>query len=170
MKESWKKFLEEGDILYNYMITNFENMFDGDTIKYFCVFDGIYRCIADTDKITEEHGNDIEKELIPWIRKERDEGRLFDKTLWKPFRNQRMLLDMYYGYRILFTYKEYIFQLAVEDYCDFYENNNNRIDDHACFFLALYGWKKEGSNLLQPYRDSIIPEDNIMPEEHWLYQ
>ncbi len=169
MKESWKRFLEEGEILYNYMITTFEKMFDGNTIKYFCIINGIYRNIKDTDNITEEYGNEIEQILIPWIRKEHQEGRLFDKTLWKPFRNQIQLLDMYYGYRILFTYKEYIFQLAIEDYCDF-DENNKRIDDRACFLLALYGWKENDSNMLQPYKDSIIPDDNIMPEEHWIHQ
>ena len=170
MKESWKRFLVEGDNLYNYMINNFENMFDENTIKYFCIVNGIYRNIKDTDKLTEEYGDEIEKELIPWIRNELKEGRLFDKTLWKPFRNQCQLLDMYYGYRILFTYKEYIFQLAVEDYCDFYENNNKRIDDRACFVLALYGWKDKDSDMLQPYNDSVIPNDNIMPQKHWIHQ
>ena len=166
MKHLWDRFLIEGDNLYNYMISNFENMFDGNTIKYFCIINGIYRNIKDTDKITEDYGEEIEKELVPWIKKELREGRLFNKELWKPFRNQSQLLDMYYGYRMLFNYKEYYFQLAIEDYCDF-DENNKRIDDRACFLLALYGWKNNNSNMLEPYNDSIIPEDNVMPERHW---
>jgi hypothetical protein len=169
MKHLWDRFLIEGDILYEYMTNNFENMFDENTIKHFCIINGIYRNIKDTDKMTEEYGVEIEKELIPWIREELKEGRLFNKELWKPFRNQCQLLDMYYGYKILFNFKEYYFQLAIEDYCDF-DENNKRIDDRACFLLALYGWKNSNSNMLEPYNDSIIPEDNIMPEKHWSYK
>jgi hypothetical protein len=167
MKYRWDEFLEEGEILYNYMINNFEKMFDGDNIKYFSIINGIYRNIKDTDKMTEEYGNKIEKKLIPWIKQEFEEGRLFNKELWKPFRNQSNLVDMYYGYKILFQYEEYYFQLAIEDYCDF-DENDKRIDDRACFLLALYGWKNNNSNMLQPYNDSIIPFDNTMPNEHWV--
>ncbi len=167
MKASWERFLKESDIYYNYMINNFNFMIN-DIPNNFSIIDGIYRYIKDTNKLTEEYGDDIEKELIPWIIKEYEEGRLFNKELWKPFRDQSALLSMYYGYRYLFTYNENIYQLALIDEIDL--DKNDKSNKYYCFVLALYGWKEEGSNMLQPYKDSIIPEDNIMPEEHWIYR
>ncbi len=81
MKHLWDRFLIEGEYLYNYMIINFENMFDRNIIKHFCINDGIYRHIKDTDKMNNEMADNIQKELFPWIKKEYQEGRLFDKTL-----------------------------------------------------------------------------------------
>ncbi len=62
------------------------------------------------------------------------EGRLFNKTLWKPFRNNNILYTMYYGYRKLFNYKQYIFHLSIEEYCEldeFYCNIYN-INKNIC--------------------------------------
>lgn len=178
MKHYWNDFLIEGDELYSLMTNNFDSFIDGNTIKHFCIIDGIYKRIKDTDEMTNEISNDIEKELLPWIKKELEEGRLFDKTIWRPFYNICAITRMYYGYKYLFNYKEYIFQLAIEKYCELdectYCNTNNTTSicclnsQHFC--LALYGWKEEGSNMLQPYKNSMIPEDNIMPEQHWIYQ
>ena len=35
MLHFWKQFLVEGDKLYEYLINNFDDMFDGDKIKHF---------------------------------------------------------------------------------------------------------------------------------------
>ncbi len=165
----WKKFVEEGDKLYNGMICNFDKMFEGDTIRYFEIIDGIYRHIDDTEELTELYGDEIQIDLIPWIKKEHEENRLFDKSLWKPFRDQNVLTCMYYGYRKLFQYKHYYFQLAMESYCDCGKKN---ICDHIQqrFALALYGWKEDHSDMLQPYMDSLIPIDTIMTENDWNYK
>ena len=56
MEYSWKKFLIEGDRLYNVLIANFENLLDGDLVKHFDIRDGIYTCIADTKQIEETDG------------------------------------------------------------------------------------------------------------------
>ena len=176
MKHLWDRFLLEGDSLYNYMIKNFEKMFDGNIIKHFCINDGIYRHIKDTDKMNNEMSDEIEKELVPWIKKELKEGRLFNKTLWKPFRNNNTLTTMYYGYRKLFNYKQYIFQLSLEEYCELDEClycNPYNINKSICsensqhFCLALYGWKDEGINMLQPYNQVIIPNNDLMKDIHW---
>ena len=47
--------------------------------------------------------DEIEKELVTWIKKELIEGRLCNKQLWKPFRNNNTLTTMYYGYRKIFN-------------------------------------------------------------------
>jgi hypothetical protein len=180
MKHFWDDFLIEGDLLYTHMINNFQEMIDTDYIKHFKIRDGVYRHIYDTAKMTEEYGNDIQKELISWIKNELNTNRLFDKTLWKPFRDQSFFSYMYFGYRILFHYKEFIYQLGMQTYCELDEckycnhtkNNDNGIccENSQHFCLALYGWKSDNSNLLQPYRKTIIPDDNIIPEDIWIHQ
>lgn len=178
MKHLWDRFINEGDVLYNYMITNFENMLNGDKIKHFCINDGIYRRIKDTDEMNNEMSDDIQKELIPWIRKEFQEGRLFNKEIWTPFRNKNTSTTMYYGYRKLFYYDKYIFQLSLEEYCELdeclYCNPNNVItnicsENSQHFCLALYGWKEDGSNMLQPHKQVIIPMDDLISDIHWKY-
>ncbi len=77
----WDEFLKEGDELYNLITNNFNSFIDGNIIKHFCINDGIYRHIKDTDKMNNEMADNIQKELFPWIKKEYQEGRLFDKTL-----------------------------------------------------------------------------------------
>ena len=152
---TWNRLKREGETLYDYLIHNYDKLFDGDNIKHCYIRDGIYSHIANTDEIYEKYGQDIQLELLPWIQNEFNENRIFDKTLWKPFRDSYTLYHMYLGYRKLFRYKHYIFQLSMESV----------ITPHFC--LALYGWKEDNSDMLQPYRDTIIPIDNIMSQEHW---
>jgi hypothetical protein len=173
----WLSFLEEGDILYNYLVNNFEELFDGNKIKHFGFRDGIYLNILNNDEMNATYGKDIQTDLIHWIRIELEENRLLKKELWKPFRDKWHLSEMYYGYRKLFQYKHYYFQLAMEtscsldecEYCDmydiFYIHKNSK---H--FKLALYGWKDDTSNMLQPHCKVEITSDNIMIEKNWTYQ
>ena len=173
--DNWSDFLIEGDILYNYMITNFNDMFkDENTIKHFDILDGHYINIYDTYEIRIQHGTNIQKELIPWIKKEIKENRFFDKTLWKPFRDQHTFSDMYLGYRKLFQYKQYIFQLSILsscslDTCEYCDVTSDKycLENSKHFMLALYGWEKDNSIMLQPYGQVRIPEDNMMLERHW---
>jgi hypothetical protein len=64
MKYRWDDFLEEGQILYNYMTNNFENMFDGNQIKHFDIINEYYGNINYGEKIYNEYADDIQKELI----------------------------------------------------------------------------------------------------------
>ena len=176
MKHLWDRFVIEGDALYNLMTTNFDSLFDGNTIKHFYIIDGIYRSIKNTAEMTNEMSDDVEKELLPWIKNELEQGRLFNKTLWRPFRDNTSAVTMYYGYRKLFNYKEYIFQLAMETWCELdvcaYCNPNGTSrfyssDNSQHFSLALYGWRDNNSNALQPYKWNFIPDDDMMPDNHW---
>lgn len=168
MKHNWDKFLVDGDILFNYMIRNYDFMFDNESIKHFAIRYGIRDLMSDCEDIEEDHGVYIHKELLPWIRKEHDEGRLFDKTNWKPFRDTDTITTMYFGYNNVFQYKQYYFQLAIDwcdrslrcDYCQKEANNPH-------FELAMYGWIEEGSDKLQPDDCVAIPSDNYMPEYYW---
>ena len=67
MEHCWDRFLIEGDILFNYMIHNFENIFDGDLIKYFNICNGIYNLNDEPIEIKDKYSNDLQKELIIWI-------------------------------------------------------------------------------------------------------
>jgi hypothetical protein len=169
MLYKWKEFLEEGDELYSYMIHNFEEMFDGDSIiKHFDVRDFYCNGFNHADIIIDKYYTDIQTELILWIKKEYIEGRLVDKTQWKPFRDYD-LIEMYHGYKKLFQYKQYYFQLGMETLC-MIDNciycNPNSDTDNKHFILEIYGWKETEEDILYPYRYTI-PSDNIMPEKHW---
>jgi hypothetical protein len=169
----WNEFLEEGDELYTFMVNNFENMFDGESIiKHFDIrrfyFSEVNTAV---DMLDDEEYTDIQKELSTWVKKEKQEGRLFDKTLWKPFRDFD-LIEMYNGYRKLFQYKHYYFQLGMETvcmikdcpYCD--PEEDETASKH--FVLEIYGWEGE-DKIGYPYRCDI-PEDNIIQERYWARQ
>jgi hypothetical protein len=166
MLYKWEQFIEEGNELYMYMITNFNKMFEGNTtIKHFEIRDCYCNGINYADIITDNYYKDIQKELIIWIKKEYNDGILLNRELWKPFRNYN-LIEMYYGYKKLFQYKHYYFQLGIESEC-----MNNCIYciedvDSKHFILEIYGWKENEENILYPYRYNI-PLDNIMPENNW---
>jgi hypothetical protein len=174
----WNNFIIEGEELYAHMINNLESMFDGDKIKHFNIRDCIYGHIEDTDSVRNLYGEDIQKKIISWIKQELKEDRLFNKTLWKPFRDQNSLSDMYYGYRKLFQYEKYYFQLTIETSCSLYECEIcDLTDDTFClenskhFEIALYGWKREDSLMLQPKNKIQLPSDNnMMPLKDWLCQ
>ncbi len=165
MKYRWDDFLEEGQILYNYMTNNFENMFDGNQIKHFDIIDEYYGNINYGEKIYNEYADDIQKEIIPWIKNEKQLGKLFDCTLWKPFRDYN-LVDMYYGYKYLFQFKQYYFQLAMETYCEILECDYCKDEGNPHFCLSLYGWKENNYNKLKPWNLSI-PINNIVSDTRW---
>jgi hypothetical protein len=171
----WDEFLIEGDESFNCMITNFESMFDGETkIKHFYIKNEFNYDIG-TNEIKEQYGEDIEKELIPWIKHEMNNKELCKKENWKPFRDRWTLSDMYLGYKKMFNFKEYYyFQLIVENYCqekacNFCKNNDEDDDknDFVFFALSFYGWTDNKHITLQPDDKAVIMEDNIMPEYYW---
>jgi hypothetical protein len=169
MSFCWDRFLIEGDELFNSMITEFHDMFNTNmTVKHYCIRnEGVYD--HGSKEVGEQYDDDIQKELVPWIQNEFKSGRLFTKTLWKPFRDCCAPLHMYLGYKVMFTFKHYYFQLILDSgcyskmckYCDGNENNN------VHFELVLYGWKDETSEKLQPYTIDPIPLNNMLPERFW---
>jgi hypothetical protein len=177
----WDSFLRDGDELYEYLTKHFEDLFDGNKIKHLTILDEYYPNIIDLNTFIQGHLQNIEKELTPWIRNELEENRLFDKSLWKPFRNYKRFEYMYYGYRKLFKYKNYYLQIAMKSdceldeciYCDqlcessIYYNYDIPINH---FDLVLYGWKDDTSDMLQPRNKLIIPCDNMMEESDWIKQ
>jgi hypothetical protein len=178
MEYMWADFLVEGDKLYDILVNNFESMFDDNIIKHFRIRDNKYLSLYDTIiKIKEQYENDIRKELLSWIRNELNENQLFKRSNWKPFRDSYTLMDMYHGYKKLFTYKNYYFKLGMETNCDLDEciycghTKDVYFEEHEensqHFILDLYGWKDDNSDNLMPYRDTLIPIDNILTGIPW---
>lgn len=168
IKAAWNNISAEANKSFEYMLHNYNTMLtDNLLVKHFTLLDeGVYDLgIKDIMKL---YGDEIEKEIGPWIQKEYESGRLFDKTVWKPFRDRYTLFDGYMGYKKMFIFKNYFFQLIIHDtcvsdmckFCNDYEVVNH-------FELAVIGWKEDNSNMLQPYGVDPIPSDDIMPERYW---
>lgn len=168
-RDSWDDFIEEGDKLFEYMLHNFDSMFDnsGTTVKHFNAIPGTYTSIDHTDEIIDAYREDIQKKLIVWIKNELDINELFEKEYWKPFRDESMLSCMYLGYRKLFVYKQYFFQLALEPECmDCGYCDNNEKPYH--FELVYYGYKEnEDDKFLLPFRYIEVLENNIICKFYW---
>lgn len=171
---------------YQYMIHNFEKMIDGDKIPHFDIRYVSYAVFGYIDEICEKYGTDIQKELVIWLKNEKDENRLFTRENWKSFRDNDLISDcyVYLGYNKLFQYKQYYFQLVVEggeeegekegesvyhlNCVDCIENQKKGITGELGWFeLALYGWKDDAMEKLQPCNRVIVPPDNIMPLRDW---
>jgi hypothetical protein len=166
---SWDDFLKDGDELFNYMVHNFETMFDGDEIiKHFHIDSVFFGYESNAREIYKQYGQNIQKELIPWIKNELKNGRLIDNTCWKPFRDGSVYTEMYLGYRRLFKYKNYYFQVALNygcGICQYDINNNNEFYIH--FLLELYGWYNDNSEYMQPINRYKPLSDNTIPESFW---
>ena len=77
---------------------------------------------------------------------------------------------MYYGYRYLFQYKNYYFQLVMESCCITdnckYCNEENEDENSSHFKLDPFAFIDPISNKLKPYNDVILV-NNMMPEIQW---
>ena len=163
---TWERFLKEGDILYDYLITHYDDMFEPTgkikrfdmtymSMSVYHLYEGVY----------EECGEQIHEEIIPWIHKEYHSERLFNKENWKPFRNQYRYTSMYYGYRKLFCFHNFFYiQLAVSEIR--HDTPDGGLETSVDFNVSLYGWKEIDNKYIQPYNDIII-NDDMMPEKHW---
>jgi hypothetical protein len=190
----WDRFLVEGELLFQYMKDNFNNMFEGDAkIKHFNIRNEM--CYDHgSHELNQVFGKEIQKELVPWIKKELEDNRLFNNTLWKPFRDIYTLHDMYLGYRKLFLFRPnydsypdllesnilrpeinikgtYYFQLSIdaecyEDICMDCDNDiTNMYNKH--FELVLYNWIDDKTNKLYFNKFGPILSDNLMPQMSW---
>jgi hypothetical protein len=158
----WDKFLKEGDELFDYMTNNFETICSNENITHFDIVDRRYRFTDEVQRIKDKYMSDIHMQLYNWIKGQCDCKQLFNKGNWKPFRDQEILIDMFFGYKYMFQYQQYFFQLCIEDDCDI-DNCISNIH----FKLVLYGWKNDMQEKLQPDDRVVIPSDNVMPEEYW---
>jgi hypothetical protein len=165
----WSKFLKEGDILFDYMIKNYNVMINDNKIRGLEIFEIRQNFYSEILYLEKNHFDEIQKELIPWIQNQYKTGQLFQKSNWKPFRDIGFT-TFTLGYKIMFQYKQYYFQLSLDTYYPFEEqlkDDEYKEFDWVCFLLALYGWKEDGKEKLQPDNYVVIPSDNIMPDQYW---
>ena len=149
------RFIREGEELYQFLIENFDTMFNKDNTLIFV--DIRYFSDSCQDYLKDIHTNDsddIKREYSVWLLQEKNSGRLFDRANWQIYRNRDVFTDMYLGYRILFIYKQYYFQVSY----DFY-----------FFALGLYGWKDKQIEALQPDNLAIILSDQYISDRNWYY-
>jgi hypothetical protein len=169
MSSWWAKFLIHGDALYNYMFNNIEFMLGDSYNKNFDIIDIRNRFGDIVKDIKNFYKIDIRNELLIWIKNELKEQRLLKKDLWKPFRDLECLTDMVFGYKYMFHYKHYYFQLCIEPYYFIDDNFINGIynDNFGFFEIALYGWIDDKFDKLQPDNIVNIYSNNIMPKYYW---
>ena len=169
MSESdWPRFEKEGDELYEYLITHFEELFEPTgAIKYFDMRYTSYLTLGYYEGVKKECGKQVHREIIPWIHEERRSGRLFDKENWKPFRDQDFLTRMYCGYRKLFVFHDFFyFQLIMERV--YHDTADRKVKASMDLRVGLYGWKEKGVDGVQPYTMAVMLGDNDMMEDrHW---
>lgn len=157
----WDRFLVEGDALYEYMTHNFESMYNGNKINDFFIMEGFYWILTEANTLDEKYNSDIQPHLLQWIKEEYNTQRLFNKSNWKPFRDLDILSSMHFGYKILYEYNNYYFQLGLINDC-------NEIGEHCIhFILALFGWGNETNESIRRYILNELPTDKIMPECYW---
>jgi hypothetical protein len=178
----WINYIETGDKLFQYMVNNFETFFaDESTVKSFGLRNGD-NCISsleyeELNAILQKDGDGMQKELIPWIRKELDDGHLFKRENWNPFREYEPCGcpgDTYFGYRRMFLYKEYYCQLSIETICWIWRITEE-CDCEACkentyikhFELSIWGWNNEKfQNSREINKFATFPDD-IIPDREW---
>jgi hypothetical protein len=156
----WPRFVERGNTYYKYMIEHFDDMFDGGSIiKHFSIFGyGLEGLGEEAEEIYEKYGNDIHKSLVPWIHKEHQTGRLFEKSNWNPERDIDCGTNMYLEYRILYNYNEKYFNLIMDDCCGEcpYCINTHRV---IHFKLLFRGSKDKHTGYFIQYRFTQLMPD-----------
>lgn len=165
------RFLKEGEELYNYMIINFHEMYTNDIIKHFDIRYGLYSLMGEADEFRAKYGLFIQKDLIQWIKQEYFNERLFNKELWRPFRDRYHMTSMYYGYKKMFNYLaddglNYYLQLAIEEGCENICATCDDCCDHIHFGLMLFGYIDSGKKL-SPYDILEMTDENMIVGRFW---
>ena len=110
MSYKLNKHIEESNRLFQYMIHNYEDMFDGNILKHFDIWYATWWMHSYYEEVSNKFGDDIQIELVPWIRNEMKSGRLIEQKYWKLCHDSDSYNDIYIGYKKLFFYKYYYFQ------------------------------------------------------------
>ena len=162
----WDKCIEEGNKSFEYMVHNYDKMFDKSVIKHFNIHYTTRGMMSYYRIIRSNYREKIQPSLIEWINEE--SYTLFEYSNWKPQRDAYEYSAMYMGYNKLFKYKHYYFQLGLHYYCDECEYCNietNRVH----FELYLYGWDKRDPDIdnIQPIDHDVVISNLIIPDTFW---
>jgi hypothetical protein len=172
-EKDWIVFLEQEKVFLNFLTDNYESMFDGDTINHFDIYTADWGLDQDDiDILKEQYGTEIQKELIGWISQEMKTSALFDQNNWRPFRDSYLIVTMREGYRKLFIYKNFCFQLCIDDECE--EEcvicSQTHIYHAIHFGLIFHGWLSNEHNKVLPKKQITILSDYSYPEDLWLHR
>jgi hypothetical protein len=161
LSPKWARFLREGNKLYDHLLYHYDKMIYKDMIPHFYIKpEGHY--IGDVYKLNEEHGEELEESILLWIHTEKESGRLFHKEHWKPFPSYCEYNDMYYGYRILFLFRNIYYQLTIEDECDICLcTNGHPQDDCWVTHFSVIVYEKEDR------RDCTVTSHHWIPAMDW---
>jgi hypothetical protein len=167
----WEPIVEEADKLFEYLLHNYDNMLDGEEkVKHFDILSGDYFLIGEAYEIKEKYCNEIQCELVPWIRAESKTRDLFKIENWRPFRDPELVTDMFLGYRKFFYFKHYIFQLTMSWHCDndTYVCKYCKKEDYGRHFgVALYSQRDLKYDKLEILDILPILDDIFYPELLW---
>lgn len=156
---------EDGANLYSYMCSQFRTK-DIDKYNYIKYFEIRYfanKAYRRLDEVIDKYDAIIQPDLLQWIRQERDTEKLFDRTNWKIFEDPCQYGHVYIGYRKLFTYQQYYFQLTVDYFYNF-DHSPNEDGNELHLQLSLYGWKDDSLEYIQPDNIYAISFDMSLPE------
>jgi hypothetical protein len=103
MCRPWKLITIEAENSFQYMLQHNLTPYD-DHIDHFKVYSANSYVTPYYDEIQDAYGADIERLIIPWIREEERSGRLKNRNLWQPFRDDQFEEDAIMGYRHMFVY------------------------------------------------------------------
>ena len=166
MPWDWETCVKQGDESFDYMVNHFHSMFEGEgeekRIKDISMGHTDSYTMGYFNKIFDDYGEEIEKRLVPWIYQEFESKRLLERSKWRPCRDSDHYTHIFMGYRKLFLYKQYYFQLTISP------NAHNITSDGIYFEIQLYGWKEENDDKLYPAKHVIIPLDDMMPDYDWI--
>lgn len=160
-----ENYREDGVNLYSYMCSQFrtKDIDKYNYIKYFEIKDFPNKSYRYLNKVKDEFEAIIQPDLLKWIRQERDSGQLFDKINWKIFEDLWENTQSYIGYRKLFTYRQYYFQLTVDYFYNF-DHSPNEDGNELHLQLLLYGWKDDSFKYIQPDNIYSMTSDISIPE------
>ncbi len=171
-KALWEKCLQKYPIYFDGMTKNVETMLTRPFMdNYFIIHDSFFNDLDDVDDLKPKYYDTIIKKLIHWIKHEMKEY-FFEKENWKPFENYCSSRDMVIGYRKLFRYKKYYFQLAIDNLCceNFFDCTQCQDMQYHSHFVLLYrGWMDKKHKKLQPkdYNYHVLLPDNTIPDKWW---
>jgi hypothetical protein len=158
-----KQYREDGNDLYDYMHSQLHTNIDHcNTIKYFVIRDFPNMSYCRLDEVKKDYEMTIQPELLEWIKNERSKNRLFNRENWKVFPELWEYTRVYIGYRILFPYQQFYFQLVFDYFYNCVHECND--DSELHFQLALYGWNDETLECIQPDNKYKMTCDMSIPE------
>lgn len=155
MPSDWNECITLVNEWFTYLCAHFDDMLDEDRIRHFDIQYADSKMMGYYEEVAEKYGEEIHRTLIPWIREEAQSGRLFRSSHWKPFRKPYLYTACYAGYRKLFYYGAYSFQLTMIKDQDW--NEQGVREDWICFEAALYRQNEKEE----------LDEDGMITERRW---